>query len=217
MRWDGGGSHRLRRPGRVHLSPHNRGINSDVPHARCLLPQRRPRLDTAPSACWCQREQSFGAIRPGVSRNCSAQRRGSLQPPARRCLYNLRQFRRASGHHYVQTRKNPGTPRTFSCQPAPAQRDQLTLLLPSYASGRGGGGHEGLSRPSSKARCRKLDPLWRCLGGNVQSPQGGPNRLPADTPHGISLVRRCQLWRRHASSQEPPTSLGPLSVRPLGS
>ena len=56
MRWDGGGSHRLRRPGRVHLSPHNRGINTAVPRARCLVPQRCPRLDTAPSACWCQQE-----------------------------------------------------------------------------------------------------------------------------------------------------------------
>ena len=55
-RWYGGGSHRLRRPGRVHLSPHNRGINTAVPRARCLVPQRCPRLDTAPSACWCQQE-----------------------------------------------------------------------------------------------------------------------------------------------------------------
>ena len=51
MRRDGGGSHRLRRPSRVHLSPRNCGINSAVPHVRCMMSQRCTRLDTAPSSC----------------------------------------------------------------------------------------------------------------------------------------------------------------------
>ncbi len=67
-------------PGRVHLPPHKCGINSTVPRARCQMPQRCPRLDTAPSACWCQRGKSFGALRPGASKSCSAQRRGCPQP-----------------------------------------------------------------------------------------------------------------------------------------
>lgn len=49
MRRDGGGSHRLRRPGRVHASPPNRGINSAVPQIRCRMPLRCTRLNTAPS------------------------------------------------------------------------------------------------------------------------------------------------------------------------